>query len=151
MQNAPMTDVCDRGHRTCRHTNEGTVMAGKAEKDKAPQAGLTPTPEGDGQQDATRVPDNVPASVDRQYVILVAGVEPHIWSELGSITAATRPEAWEQAKAKWPDVLLPPTPATPADAQAQEAVLAKVIPARNFVTVESRVEYVAPRAVAKGI
>ncbi len=127
-------------------------MAGKAAAEKtagkAPEAdeGLTAAPE-----DATRVPDNVPASVDRQYVILVAQGEPHTWAELGSITASTRPEAWEQAKVQWPDALLPPTPATPADAQAQEPVLAKVIPARNFVTVESRVEYVAPRAVAKGI
>ncbi len=150
-----MADVCDRGHRTCRHTNEGTVMAGKAaEKDKAPQAGLTPEPGGED----TRVPDTATATPaepsDRQYVILVAQqVLDHVtsWSELGTVTASTRPEAWDIAKSRWGDQLVPAVPGSPAEAQAQEPVLAKVIPARNFVTVESRVEYVAPRAVAKGI
>lgn len=129
-------------------------MAGKAAapKDTAPQAGLTPEPEG---EDPTRVPDTAPATttdpVDRSYVVLI-GAEPEetAWDELGTVTAATRPEAWEQAKAKWPQ-LVPPTPASPEDAQKQKPVLAKVVPARNFITIESTVEYVAPRAVAKGI
>ena len=131
----------------------GTATADKkAGKAQGPPAGLTPSPEeGVGEPAVAATPAE---AVDRQYVILVGtdDIEGDVaWAELGTITASTRPDAWEQAKAKWADRLLPPTPNSAEEAEKQKPILAKVVPARSFVTVESTVEYVAPRAVAKGI
>lgn len=120
------------------------------------EEGLTPAPDGANAGPTTPGTDagvDTPpaeAPVDRQYVILVSAAgDDDTWMELGTISAGTRPEAWEAAKAKWPGTLLPPTPTAPDD--KHPPVLAKVVPARNFITIESTVEYQAPRAVAKGI
>ena len=136
----------------------GTATAAPKGKGKAApeaEAGLTPAPETATADEAVAVAALAEAGpIDRQYMILVGtdDIDGDVaWAELGTITASTRPDAWEQAKAKWADRLLPPTPKNPEEAQAQRPVLAKVVPARSFVTVESTVEYVAPRAVAKGI
>ncbi len=115
--------------------------------------------------EATKAMAKVEAPVEAKetaYVILVdpeEGVDvPEVtpsgeplWVEIGTITAKTRPDAWEAAKAKWPARLVPPAPASALEAKAQRPIRAKVVPSRNFVTIESSVEYVPPRAVATGI
>lgn len=88
-------------------------------------------------------------AINHENVPTTSTDEP-TWIELGAVSAATRPEAWELAKAQWPQ-LVPDMPDTPEAAQTQEPVRAKCVPSRNFVTIESRVEYVAPRQVATGI
>lgn len=137
------------------------MAAGNAARKKdaeveEPKSGLVPAPPiASGEETGTPTVTESAEAADREYVVLVdtAGEtdDGPVWLELGVISAETRREAWEEAKERWPKELLPEVPATPADAQTQKPVLAKVVPKRNFTTIESTVEYVAPRAVAKGV
>jgi hypothetical protein len=97
---------------------------------------------------------------DRVYLVFIEAVnhddvpttktaEP-TWIELGDISAPTKLEAWALAKARWPE-LVPTAPTSPDEAAKQEPVRAKLIPLRYAATIESRMEYVAPRAVTKGL
>lgn len=137
------------------------MAAGNAARKKdaeveEPKSGLVSAPSiAPGEETgAPSVTENAEAA-DREYVVLVdiAGEtdDGPAWRELGVITAETRREAWEHAKERWPKELLPEVPTTPREVQTQQPVLAKVVPKRNFTTIESTVEYVAPRAVAKGV
>lgn len=93
------------------------------------------------------------APLERDYVALIEGETPSVWVELGTVSADTRAAAWEAAKVKWPQLVPAVEPAR--DEGGLDGPLgpvhAKIVPARNFVTIQSTVEYVKPRAIATGV
>lgn len=133
------------------------TAAKKPDKSTEPttEPGLTPAPE-DEPVDATIEP--APANDDRTYLVMRStdrdGEDGDadegclLWAELGYVSAPTKPEAWVEAKKRWPQ-LVPAAPTAPQD--PAKTVRAKLIPKRYSGTIESTMEYVPPRAVTKGI
>lgn len=125
----------------------GAAKPGTARKTPDAEGG-NPAP------DASPTPPEPQAAEVRGYVVLVASrtnTTRGSWDELGTVTGhATKADAWKEATEKWPE-LLPPAPTSAEEAKTQEPVLAKLVPERYFGTIESSVDYVAPKPRAKGI
>jgi hypothetical protein len=122
------------------------------------EPGLTPAPDAEDRPAAPGSPTAeaerqvaAEADPDRTYLVLVAD-ERHdrdAWIELGSVSAPTKTEAWAKAKDEWAADLVPTMPTGP-DAPAA-TIRAKLIPLRYARTIESTMEYVAPRNVVRGL